>query len=45
MLVSGVTGPVFMGLTTPEPLGLHDPQDVREPVRRIAAAAIRHQHD
>jgi len=54
MLVSGVTGLLFMGLTTPEPLGLHSPEDICEPVRQIAAAAIRtvkptpsasHRHD
>jgi hypothetical protein len=38
MLVSGVTGLLFMGLTTPEPLGLRDPEDIREPARQIAAA-------
>jgi hypothetical protein len=29
MLVSGVTGLLFMGLTTPEPLGLDNPENIR----------------
>jgi AcrR family transcriptional regulator len=41
MLVAGVTGLLFMALTTPESLGLRSPEDIREPVRQIAAAAIR----
>jgi DNA-binding transcriptional regulator YbjK len=41
MLVSGVTGLVFMGLTTPEPLGLHSPEDIRDLVRQVAATASR----
>jgi DNA-binding transcriptional regulator YbjK len=40
MLVSGVTGLLLMGLTTPESLGLRGPEDIREPVRQVAAAAI-----
>jgi DNA-binding transcriptional regulator YbjK len=38
VLVSGVTGLLFVGLTTPEPLGLNGPEDVHKLVRQVAAA-------
>jgi hypothetical protein len=40
ILVSGVTGLLLIALTTPEPLGLRSPEDIRAPIRQIAAAAI-----